>query len=314
MDVLPPVGSNNQFTPVRQTRAKSTETVPTQAAETEAQPVATEPPPDTFDRHAFFSLNNTLHRSELQFGVLPINNDTDRLLFSGQIIDQREPAADNFYHSQHQHVDYVLEPQYQRHLGDGWELYARLPLTVHSPYDEVPSSLDLLTDVTVGHNWDETVFRLEYGANNLGNDGEPSQYVTFTPYYRFNLYEDYLTFRLGAKYACYFGNDYDNHLLTLEAKIGGMIRAEPWSGWGIQAFVPVALDPELDEGQRRIELGGIYAWLGSVLPRDWFGPGFFIEGGVWIGGRIGESPTPGQDIAAGINIKLKYGTEGRWWQ
>lgn len=317
MGGIPPVQPNQNVTPLPANTgnggtvaAQSQPVTPAPAAPTTGEVNGR---PLAFYERTFFALNNTLFRSELQFGVLPLNNDFGRLLLSGFIMEQRESAPDSFYHLDHQHLDYAFEPQLQVHLGNNWELYFRTPVTFHNGYGDTQQSTDLLADLTVGHNWSDQLIRLEYGANNMGNDGQPYQYVTATPYYRFHLYQDYLMLRLGAKYSHYFGQT-DTDILSFEAKLEGTINSDPWSGWGVQAFVPVILNPDLQSGQRRVELSGIYAWMGSVLPPSWLGRGFFVEGGIWIGGHIDESDHPGQDLAAGVNIKIKYGTEARWWQ
>jgi len=257
----------------------------------------------------FFATNNQLHRSENQLGVLPINNEDERLLLSVFVNEQREPAEDNFYHSEHARLDYGFEPQLQLNLPDNWTLFMRTNLTLHGATEESDTTADLLADATITRNWSDTVFRLEYGATDLGEvNGDTQQSLAFTPYYRFHLYENWLMFRLGVKYSHTF-NGTPEDVLTFEGKLEGDIRRDPAVGWGLQAFIPVVLNEEVPEGMERVDLAGVYAWAGGVVSS-----GVFLEGGLWIGGQITDSSEPAQDLIGGLNFKLKYGTEARWWQ
>ena len=97
----------------------------------------------------FFATNNQLHRSENQLGVLPINNEDERLLLSVFVNEQREPAEDNFYHSEHARLDYGFEPQLQLNLSPEWSLYLRAPVMFRGATEESDTTVDFMADATV---------------------------------------------------------------------------------------------------------------------------------------------------------------------
>jgi hypothetical protein len=262
---------------------------------------------------AFVSTTNSLLRSELQLGLLPVNNKTGRLLLLETMAEQRVSRTDDFWAIRNQRLDVGFEPQLQIHLPRQTEFFFRTPIAMRSQTPETPLNADFLADLTVTHRNADLVARLEYGVNGISRRGEETHYVTATPYYRFHLYQNWLMLRLGAKYNHTFGETASD-TITFESKLEGTIKPDPWSGWGIQFFNPLALNRDLPAGSKRFDLAGIYAWAGSVLPSSWFGPGFFAEGGIWIGGAIGKAKQPGNDLLAGINFKFKFGSEARWWQ
>lgn len=289
--------------------------IPTAVApQTREKPADKAKEPVTADKLTFVAANNSLFQSDLQFGLLPFNNNTGRLLLSGILSERRASDKEDFWAIRYQKPIKTFEPQLQLNLPNLTNLHLRTPITVTGEGNSGEKKrTDFLADLTVTHRYTDMVARAEYGVNGIGRDDSYS-YATLTPYYRFHLYQDWLIFRLGTKMAHYMSKDKNTDVLTVEAKLEGTMKKNPWSGWGVQLFVPTILTKELQPWERRTEIGGVYAWLGSVLPNNWLGQGFFAEGGLWVGGRIDESEHKGHDILAGINVKIKFGSEARWWQ
>jgi hypothetical protein len=130
------------------------------------------------------AVNNSARRTESQFGALPINNSSLRLLISGFYVDDRQSGMQGLFDLRHQRTSLGFEPQLQLHLGQGTDLNFRSA----TYWRENPNVMDTLFDATLNRRNDFLV-RLELGATNLAasNGSSPSGFLTATPFYRFTF-------------------------------------------------------------------------------------------------------------------------------
>lgn len=264
-----------------------------------------------FSERSFFALNSSLGRTELQAGFLPINNKKNELLISGIFAQKNNSETGDLSKTDNKTLAFTFEPQFQANLPKGIKLFIRTPITLDKPADGNSVKTSFLTDMTALYKGGDVIGRLQYGNSNLGS-GQAKQYFSCTPYYRAHIYKDWLMLRVGTNYTHSYGDKTSNDL-TIETKIEGKIQSKPWSGWGAQFFFPISLDKTLEPDEKRTDFVGTYLWMGSVLPKKWRCSDYFVEGGIWIGKGIETSNKLAQDLIAGVNIKVKFGTELRWW-
>lgn len=88
-------------------------------------------------------------------------------------------------------------------------------------------------------------------------------------------------------------------------KLDKTISGSPWWGTSLQGFFGIAT------AKSAIEPIGMYFWIGGNIPKT---DGLSAEGGVWIPWSVVTGESPAKDLKYNIGLKMKWGTETRWWR
>jgi hypothetical protein len=94
-------------------------------------------------------------------------------------------------------------------------------------------------------------------------------------------------------------------------KLSKNITDSPWWGTALQGFYSMAA------AGSSIDPVGLYLWTGLNAPKKMLGistDGLFVESGVWIPWSVVRGESPAGDLKYNVGIKMKWGSETRWWR
>ncbi|MFH1347459.1 MAG: hypothetical protein ABIH22_02100, partial [Candidatus Margulisiibacteriota bacterium] len=216
-----------------------------------------------------------------------------------------------------------VEPQFQFNLFNNIKgalaksrLFFRMPYeTVVSTTSGVPTAYNLSTESVYASSDETLVLRHNVTTRNLTDQKSQETTMAMAPFIKTPELPAPIFGKVRLRFAPEYTRDFknDENRLVVHGKIEGTISNDPWWGWSIQTFWPVNVEGK--EDQKAVELNGLYLWTGSVLPKRLLGEGYFLEGGVWVGKDALQGTTPFPEaLALGASVKLKFGTECRWWQ
>ncbi|OGC36025.1 hypothetical protein A2311_02225 [candidate division WOR-1 bacterium RIFOXYB2_FULL_48_7] len=256
----------------------------------------------------FAATAQSVNSSEFSLGVLPVAESWLKFLLMGTVGLQRQGASEGSFDQTLTAETYRLEAQGEIDYAD-LQFYARTQLDAYMPVDGNPATYNSTNEVVVKFPDETLVARGDVFVDRVGEADQATR-VAFVPFIK--LPE--ITIPLLGKVRFRLGPEYQRNLttrddsLTVNLKVEGTFRDQPWWGWGVQVFT--AIDIEDRPEQKDIDFTGLYAWTGGVV-----GDGAFVEGGIWLGKPAFEGNTQdfAKAIALGAGVKVKWGTEPRYW-
>lgn len=273
--------------------------------------------------YIFTETVQTLNSSAFGFGYLPVNSPWVKLLVLGGYGNQRQPSEGKIVGRRITSHYYRVEPQLQLNLFEKSKTFlAKSQLFLRFQYDIIdnlkvkPTAHNLTTELSHKFPGELFVLRFNVSSNNLQDPKTRETKLAVATFFKSPTYSVPILGRIRLRIAPEYTRNFktkENGLL-IHTKVEGDIKKNPWWGWGIQTFWSVNVDRK--RKQRGVDFAGLYLWSGAVLPDNWFGKGFFLEAGIWLGKEdVENGPVPlGKALAMMFNIKLKFGTECRWWQ
>lgn len=274
--------------------------------------------------YMFAETVQSFNSSSFAAGFLPVNRPKIKFLMIGGYSQHRWPEGESMIGKKVNMHSYRIEPQLQLDLFKNSNTFLRdSQLYLRFQYDinqmvgsDVPLGHNLTTELTHKFPGELFVLRLNVFSNNLQDPDTAENRLVIAPFLKSPTYNvpilNGIRFRIAPEYSYNFRTR--EHGLMLHAKIEGDLNSSPWAGWSVQTFWAVDVMGKKDTPG--VDFAGLYVWFGSVLPNSWFGPGYFFEGGIWIGkSSFEDGPVPlWKAFVLGLNLKFKFGTDCRWWQ
>lgn len=269
----------------------------------------------------YLETNQGVLGSSVAVGVLPVNRGWLKLLLlQGYENRRRSHEQYRFLLDLDSHV-VRFEPQLQLGPLDHGGPLRRSSLFLRMQNELVvdasggPITFDTTVEVVHKLPDEVLVLRANLGIRDLAGSVSRQTRLALAPFVKTPAITLPLLGTVRLRFAPEYTRDFSGqeNLLLLHGKLEGTLRRRPWWGWSVQTFWAVKI--QANPARRDIQLDGIYLWSGAVLPERWPGAGFFLEGGIWLGrDALDGGSSMVEALVLGLHVKLKFGTECRWWQ
>jgi hypothetical protein len=264
----------------------------------------------------FVEANQTITSSAFGFGYLTVNRRKVKLLLFGGAESQWQLRGNDKEVTSHA---YRVEPRLRFDFKNAPGFLAKSQLFFRAQYDAKAyfgkrrTTHSLATELVHKFPKESVVLRANVSASNLENPDIRETKLAFAPFIKTSAFPVPLLGRIKFRFAPEYTRNFTSgeNSLLIHLKVEGNIKHNPWWGWHLQTFWAVNVDGKKDRDA--FSFAGLYFWLATFLPEKLFGKGRFVEGGISLE-KVNPKDGSNSFWRGGVNLKVKFGSECRWWQ